>query len=169
MATLLQIKQMFEAMPDDSALLERKNFREEWTETYLVPDIRSDLARWRWKTDNKVVNLAALIGTGIDCEFWNGEGLPIVISPLISIQAGSTYAYSTTTMTGFLYCRPRYNRWFAWEDISLPEYTSVAEGLNVLGFEFRKNIGSTYMFRITGLQEGWKYPWENEDDSKQSD
>ena len=160
MATLLQIKKMFEEMPDDSALLERKNFREEWTETYLVPDIRSDLDRWRWKSGNKIVNLPTLIGTGIDCEFWNEKGLPIVTSPLIAIQAGSTYAYSTTTMTGFLYCRPRYNRWFSHRDISFPDYTSVEEGLTALGFKFSKSMENT-MFRITGLQQGWKYPWEN--------
>jgi len=169
MTTLLDLKELFEAMPDDNAILEYKNCKKEWAETFRVPDILSDLSRWRWKTDNKVVNLAALIGTGIDCEFWNGKELPIVISPLIAIQAGSIYAYSTTTMTGFLYCRPRYNRWFSHRDINFPEYTSVAEELSALGFEFEKNIGSTYMYRITGLHEGWKYPWENENDSKQPD
>ena len=167
MATLLQIKQMFEEMPNDRAILERKNLRDEWKDTCCVPDMRCDLARWRWKPDNKVVNLAALIGTGIDCEFWDNKDYPIIIGSLTDINDHSTYVYRTIKMTGFLYCRPRYNRWFAWEDITFADYMSVEEGLSALGFKFEKNIGFTYMFRITGLQEGWKYPWENENDNQQ--
>jgi len=161
MATLLEIKELFEAMPGDNATLEFK-VEEEWGNTFTYPGITSKIENWRWKPGSKIVNLAALVGTGIDCEFWDNKDYPIIIGSLIAINNDNTYAYSTTTMTGFLYCRPRYNRWFSRRDICFPDYASIAEGLNAMGFEFKKNLENT-MFRITGLQEGWQYPWENKE------
>ena len=48
MATLLELKELFEAMPDDKATLELK-LEGKWASTPTYPSVISKIENWRWK------------------------------------------------------------------------------------------------------------------------
>ena len=52
MATLLEIKELFEAMPDDKATLEFK-LEEEWGSSGTYPGKTSKMSNWRWKPSER--------------------------------------------------------------------------------------------------------------------
>ena len=52
MATLLEIKEFYESMPDDQATLEFK-VEEEWGNTFTYPGKTSKMSNWRWKPSER--------------------------------------------------------------------------------------------------------------------
>lgn len=137
------------------------------------------------KPEFKYVDLECLIASGVDCEFKDELPEQWMVGRLISIDESRKEPY-LTDMEKYEQCRPRLNHWYSWQGGECP----LPEGL-LLHIQYRdsnihthiKNytgIGWTYnrqgslhqdaspeddiiAFKITGLADGWKYPWESEE------
>ena len=111
----------------------------------------------------KIVDLAAVIETGIDCEFWDDDGDKPYISPLIAIHSDMTARYATQTGDHTFCCQPRYGHWHnlynAVETCNQKEFYSL---LSKAGFEIETNFD---YFKIIGKREGWRYAWEEWEES----
>ena len=111
----------------------------------------------------KIVDLTAVIGTDIDCEFWDDDGDKPYISPLITIHSDMTARYETQTSDHTFCCAPRYGHWQKINNAATcfnrKEFYS---SLCAAGFEIETNIDH---FKITGKREGWRYAWEEWEES----
>ena len=111
----------------------------------------------------KIVDLAAVIETGIDCEFWDDDGDKPYISPLIAINKDNLAQYETQTSDHTFCCAPRYGHWQNTHNsvtsLSQKEFYSL---LGKAGFEIETNFD---YFKITGKREGWRYAWEEWEES----
>ena len=111
----------------------------------------------------KIVDLAVVIGTDIDCEFWDDDGDKPYISPLIAINNDNLAQYETQTGDHTFCCAPRYGHWHNLHNsvtsLSQKEFYSL---LGKAGFEIETNFD---YFKITGKREGWQYAWEEWEES----
>jgi len=80
MATLLEIKKLFESMPDDEATLEYKVYGIEWKKATFCPSLKSNLAHWRWKPGP--VHPPKGLRIELDAEYGRGTGPAVLIVKL---------------------------------------------------------------------------------------
>lgn len=133
------------------------------------------MGRIRIKPTKKPIDLAVLIQSGIDCEFWDGS-----IGVLSEISCGSQYHRrigSTAGYTPYSTCKPRMGEfWYSWQggECPLPEGLVIEiqtrnngkYGAKVKPFNFRWNHDGSpsdvIAFKVIGLAEGYCWPWESE-------
>lgn len=102
----------------------------------------------------KSVDLSVLIDSGIDCFSGYDE------NPEHEWRQYSSLVYTKQDLEE-MEVEPRMNYWFCCENFSYP--FSLIRSLERAGFdvEWYDNIGG---FRINGLQDGYRWPWEVSDD-----
>ena len=143
------------------------------------PDMLSQSLVWRIKPKKKVVDMSALIKSGIDCEFSTSNGCLAFKGPLVNISHasdGTVFYEIEVDGRGWLRCRPRMNHVHAWQggDCPLPEGVTVQiykRTRDVLtreptgdasSFDWHHygTYGDIIAFEVLGLAEGWQWPWE---------
>ena len=120
------------------------------------------------------IDLSVLIGSGIDCEFFYADNGTKYIDTLKKIHfidknKSICEGYAATSCGLFDYCRPRMNHWHYCYDFDV---CPLPEGLIYEGRSFVDEERETYAspkwpsylvaFKITGLAEGYCWPWELE-------
>ena len=126
------------------------------------------------------VDLSALIKSGIDCEVSDAKFANAVntypIRTLVSIGEKSL-RYFVNTAVEYRFCRPRMNHWHVWMggDCPLPEGLIVdvalrggdalkEESPHLLRWEHHLDDRDIIAFRVVGLEEGYCWPWEVENE-----
>lgn len=118
-------------------------------------DIGVDLGSDTTDTEDKPkpVDLSALIDSGIDCEFWEADCYT-TIGNLTNIKGKNAYR---SDLHWYEHCVPRMNYWFSGMNFDYPvglRYNLFEAGLDV---EVTESLDA---FRITGLRDGYCWPWE---------
>lgn len=110
----------------------------------------------------KSVDLSVLIDSGIDCEFRTGQ--LFVFQNLSSINTDEDYPYCAADLQIYRRCKPRMNYWFC--GLQFDGDWHIIKRLTTAGFEVEDKWDDHYRiwigFRITGLQDGYCWPWECE-------
>ncbi len=129
----------------------------------------------------KTIDLAPVIISGIDCEFWELDYDRKAYGPLIGFQVMGAYPY-LSEWDSFRFCRIRQNHYHGWYggECPLPEgldatlfyrdrcrYSNrVENGQDYTGFDWRYDeccrceiIG----FIVHGTADGYRYEWEEEE------
>ena len=103
----------------------------------------------------KPVDMSVLVG--IDCSFHNApDDEQVEFSQLVGIGPDGSYdEFETDT---YVYCKPRMNYWF-----SLLNFDDkfLLQKLGDAGFETKTH--PSHSFKITGLKNGYCWPWELEE------
>jgi hypothetical protein len=157
-----------------------------------VPLVDPECTSWyevfdyRLKAKPKVIDLSRLIDSGIDCEFSDSEDFNLIsIGQLANVFTDDDQLpYSTVSSKIHNYVRPRLDHWMHWDGSStepLPDglmiewkskagigYVGATESQNLAWGYQHKNTDFTNIiaFRIVGLAEDYKWPWEVQEKQK---
>jgi hypothetical protein len=146
-----------------------------WKEKDIVSLIWEHAGITHPKPTKKVIDMSALIESGIDCEFWDGEGnVDWSMTKLISISPNQYPYRSTNNITRF--CRPRMNHIHAWQgdECPLPDgfrvkvwlrnsvYVSSSVIATEMAWSHDNSEGDIIAFEVLGLADGYVMPWESE-------
>lgn len=132
-------------------------------------------ASYRRKSQKKAVDLSVLVSSQIDCEFRTGTKSAIgVLTGFIGAKADKFIQLDKVCDIEWQECRPRLNHWHSWQggDCPLPEGLAV-EVMFRLGqttnhrymdgrWSHVDSGGDIIAFKVTGLADGWTWPWEVE-------
>jgi hypothetical protein len=98
------------------------------------------------------VDMSVLVGSGIDCEFWDLKG--VYNGHLVAITSAPEYRAIGDFWDR---CKPRMNYWFSCKNFK--SSSTIVENLELAGFVVESCIAFTH-FQITGIAEGRCWPWE---------
>ncbi len=126
------------------------------TGKYLMNTFFENPSEVRIKPKLKPVDLSVLVDSGILCEMWNSDGqsLPKSVAFLKYAGINSDYPYQVQSGGFWRYCRPALLYWQCASNLEKP----LADFISA-GFLYVFNPSDT-AFRITGLREGFCWPWE---------
>ena len=158
----------------DGGVIEVSNMDGSWhTTTTLGPSLAGDNNVWRIKPAKKIIDMAHLVKSGIDCEFrdegdWLKGG-----APLTKIQEGAEEPYISHSVS-FMHCQPRMNHKMYHDggECPLPEGFEVEVYYRMFG---KKDTGPSHRFnwkhiygdpniigyKILRKLDGWAYTWES--------
>lgn len=130
------------------------------------------------------IDLSVLVGSTIDCEFWNNYKDKEIIDCLYGIS-DCLPSYSPNANTSTKRCRPRMNHWHHWQGRNDRDNSPLPNGLNITierrdgtkvhcetpliqrGEHFELYPWGHYDsnsdiigFQITNLADGYCWPWE---------
>jgi hypothetical protein len=128
-----------------------------WHDTEWGPCFHSIESQWRVVMPPKVtpVDMSVLVGSGIDCEFWDLKG--VYNGQLVGITDAPEYR----SLDDFwARCQPRMNYWFS--AMNFRDVTALIIKLRNAGFDVERTHtgGPTIEFRITGIADDRCWPWE---------
>lgn len=149
-----------------------------WQKTErFTPRVDQPMACWRVAPPpaKKVIDLSVLVGSGVDCEFWDEEG-EVLIGALTHSFDGSG-PYQCDKRLWFPHCQPRMNHWHSWQggECPLPEgfvveaYTRTGRLLpeaeaTTLRWRWRysypHNDPDIITFRVLRKADDYCMPWE---------
>lgn len=113
------------------------------------------------KVELKPVDMSVLVGSGIDCEFFELGDFPDYCTELSYLcelhQHKEGWLYRASSGDAYSHCRPKMNYWFS--DFNFQDVFGTTSDLEAAGFELDARVN---IFCIEGLQEGYCWPWESE-------
>lgn len=149
----------------------------DFTEEEIKRHTSSVRAAWRageklkQALNPKPVDMSVFVDSPIDCVFFRGvnrDGDPINVrmGNLKSVSdTWRPYCRSEYPNGEYEYCKPRINYWFSVDLFASGcDCGKSIESLESAGFEVDANYFDGYMrsFKITGLRDGYIWPWECE-------
>jgi len=139
-------------------------YKNRWSKAESGPDLDYSPEYWRVVMPPKVtpVDMSVLVGSGIDCEFWD-EGELKILGALNGFEKSSVTTrnyYIDMTGTLFELCKPRMGYWFS--AMNFKDADKLVKELRAAGFagEQTYTTGPTIEFRITGIADDRCWPWE---------
>jgi hypothetical protein len=132
-------------------------YKNRWSKAESGPDLDYSPEYWRVVMPPKVtpVDMSVLVGSGIDCEFWDLKG--VYNGQLVGITDAPEYR----SLDDFwARCQPRMNYWFS--AMNFRDVTALIIKLRNAGFDVERTHtgGPTIEFRITGIADDRCWPWE---------
>ena len=134
-------------------LCEFLNGNTSWVSSDKGPTLASDQADWRIEPELKVIDLSPLIGSGLDCEFWQNSWDDRCTGNLGSIEI-QKYPYELAPIRWFKNCQPRMSTpanpyihyWRGGQECPVPE-----------GFEVRLHLrdGSNHLDKVDASEWRW--------------
>jgi hypothetical protein len=124
------------------------------------------------------IDLKRLIVSGIDCEFSDHEDFSSkAYAPLELIDPSAPYPYKSVLGHVYERARPRMNHWHHWQGSVKPplpagivvkwllrgEQDTVPASVEDLNWGYindEYSSGNIIAFKVIGLAEGYKWPWE---------
>ena len=133
-------------------------YKTSWSKAKNGPDMGYSPEYWRVVMPPKVtpVDMSVLVGSGIDCEFWDLKGVGYN-GQLVGITNAPEYR----SLGDFWdRCKPRMGYWFS--AMNFKDADKLVKELRAAGFagEQTYTTGPTIEFRITGLALNRCWPWE---------
>lgn len=132
-----------------------------WKTADYLPTFKSPIDVWRKKPEIDSVDMSVLVGSGVDCIF--SDYVEPHMSLLVDIrEVDGEIRYVSPTGACWSECRPRTNYWFSVKQLGGGNVASfLAERLRCAGFWVAyDNYQFPKAIMITGLQEGYCWPWE---------
>jgi hypothetical protein len=118
------------------------------------PDLDDSPEYWRVVMPPKLVpvDMSVLVGSGIDCEFWDLKG--VCNGQLVGITDAPEYR----SLDDFWdRCNPRMNYWFSCKNFK--SSFTIVKNLEIAGFVVESCMSFTH-FQITGIADDRCWPWE---------
>lgn len=107
------------------------------------------------------VDMSVLVGSGIDCEFFeNGQGVDS-ISPLVKIERDAKNEYVDQFGAYSQRCRPRMDHWHSLFGMGIDEGDNLVERLRDAGFDIERS-GCKGHVRFGGVKPKFCMPWESD-------
>ena len=115
------------------------------------------------ESELKPVDMSALVDTGIDCVFEQfDEGFTTVVGELSAVMGNEFFLHGYPL---FDMCKPRMGYWFS--ALNFDGSRTIVNFLRDAGFNIEEKfypdcICAIEAFKITGLKDGYCWPWECE-------
>lgn len=169
---LLKLAEMYkDAAENKKGFLKYDKGWDGWITTTSSPNIKSNLLEWKVAPKSKIVNLSWAIKSQVDMNLGSND---IHYAPINAIRLHESSPYKSVFNKWYKQCTYRTNNWILHEG----EHTVPPEGVIIKvkcrdgvtiinstaaawGWAISKLSNDVIAYQITGLEEGWKYPWED--------
>jgi hypothetical protein len=163
--TAQELADFYQKVADGGEIEHKGSVTKPWGSVQQGPEINSNTYKWRIKPTKKVIDLSALIESGIDCEFCD-DGLESRFGKLIGIKEDGTFRSEDWVWDK---CQPRMNHIHAWQGGECPikgfvvrAWVDKEDFLTVHTSSNSINWSKIMYVEFLEVEDDYVVPWESE-------